>query len=142
MANPVLAAGNVVRFNGQGALASQTETEPRHALRRRTLKAGIVAYNNHFCTLPCMVRDLSATGAHLRLEGSVSAPDGFDLIVESDGLEATCEVVWRKDSDLGVRFIGAPRQVAVKKAQIVNARVPVPTPTLRRKPKTTPPSPI
>ena len=141
MANPVLAAGNVVRFNGQGALASETETEPRHVLRRRTLKAGIIAYNNHFCTLPCMVRDISATGAHLRLDGSVSAPDGFDLIIESDGLEATCEVVWRKDGDLGVRFVGAPRQVAVKKSQIVNATVPGTAQTLRRKPKT-PPSPI
>jgi hypothetical protein len=136
MANPVLAAGNIVQFNAQGALATKAAEEPRHAARRRMLKAGVIAYNNRFCTLPCMVRDVSATGARLRVDTSVSAPDTFDLIIESDGLEASCEVVWRKANELGVRFIGAPRQVAVKKSQVVNANVPVTPPSLRRKPKT------
>jgi hypothetical protein len=140
MANAALAAGNVVQFSTQGALATKTGTEPRGTPRRRMLKAGIIAYNNRFCTLPCMVRDVSGTGARLRLDGSVNAPDTFELIIESDGLEASSEVIWRKGSELGVRFIGAPRQVAAKKHQVVNAHVPVPAPSLRRKPKTPAPA--
>jgi hypothetical protein len=136
MANPVLAAGNVVQFNAQGALATKADEDPRHAGRRRMLKSGIIAYNNRFCTLPCMVRDVSATGARLRVDTSVSAPDTFELIIESDGLEASCEVVWRKANELGVRFVGAPRQVMAKKSQVVNANVPVTPPSLRRKPRT------
>jgi len=131
MANPIL-AGNVVQF---GAQAAKAEEEPRHAARRRMLKSGIIAYSNRFCTLPCMVRDFSATGARLRMDASISAPDRFELIVESDGVEASCEVVWRKLDELGVRFIGAPRQVAAKKAQVVHANVPATPPSLRRKPK-------
>ncbi|HXF53676.1 MAG TPA: PilZ domain-containing protein [Hyphomicrobiaceae bacterium] len=132
MANPILANSNVVQF---GAPAVKADEEHRCTARRRTLKSGIIAYNNRFCTLPCTVRDLSATGARLRVDGSISAPDRFELIVESDGVEASCEVVWRKLDELGVRFIGAPRQVTAKKAQVVHANVPAALPSLRRKPK-------
>ena len=108
--------------------------------RRRMLKSGVIAYNNRFCTLPCMVRDVSATGARLRVDTSVSAPDTFELIIESDGLEASAEVVWRRANELGVRFIGAPRQVAAKRSQVVSATQPAQAPSLRRKPRTSEPA--
>ena len=140
MANAALAAGNVVQFSTQGALAAKPDEEPRHVPRRRMLKSGVIAYNNRFCTLPCMVRDVSATGARLRVDTSVSAPDTFELIIESDGLEASAEVVWRRANELGVRFIGAPRQVAAKKSQVVSATQPAQAPSLRRKPRTSEPA--
>jgi hypothetical protein len=141
MANVVLAGANVVHFHAQGsALATKTEADARAALRRRTLKSGIIAYNNRYCTLPCMVRDVSATGARLRVDGTVSAPDTFVLIVESDGLEADCEVVWRKGNEIGVKYVGAPRQVAPKKTQVVTASIPEHAPSIRRKPKTPAPA--
>ena len=39
-------------------------------------------YNDRRSTIPCIDRDISDTGARLRTEGVVSAPDTFMLIVE------------------------------------------------------------
>lgn len=107
----------------------------RLAQRRRVLKGGVVAFNDHYSSLPCIVRDISDTGARLRIEGSMNAPDKFDLIIEIDGLEVACEVVSRKASELAVRFVSPPRRVAPRRAQVVQALVPTKPPTLRRQPK-------
>jgi len=104
--------------------------------RRRVLKSGIIAFNDRFSALPCTVRDLSGTGAHLRVEGTVNVPNTFELIIELDGLEASCQVVWRKDKEIGVRFSSAPRTVTRRRTQVVKALVPQEAPTLRRKPLT------
>jgi hypothetical protein len=111
------------------------QDEKRMAPRRRVLKAGVVAFNNRFSTLPCTVRDLSAAGARLRIEGSLDAPDTFELIIELDGLEANCEVVSRKAKEVGVRFVSPPRITAPRRTQVIKAHVPAQPPSLRRKPK-------
>jgi hypothetical protein len=128
-------SGTIVQFQAQGNAVAVVEGDNRRAPRRRTLKSAIIAYNGRFATLACTVRDISTTGARLRVEGTMSAPDTFDLIIQIDGLEASCEVVWRKDQDVGVRFLSAPRVVAAKRAQIITPVLPAEKPTLRRKPK-------
>jgi hypothetical protein len=107
----------------------------RNADRRRVLKAGVIAYNGRHVTLPCGVRDLSQVGARLQVDGSVSAPDTFELLVDLDGLEAACEVVWRRGSEIGVRFLEPPRIVDKKREQVVNQwAASTAKPSLRRKP--------
>ena len=109
--------------------------ERRQAPRRRVLKAGIVAFNDRFVSLQCTVRDISATGARLRVDGSINVPDKFELIVEIDGMEVLCEVVSRKASQIAVRFIAPPRMLPPRRVQVVMALAPATPPTLRRKPK-------
>jgi hypothetical protein len=121
--------------NGNTALKPREANDARAAPRRKVFKAGTAASNNRHLTVSCTVRDLSATGARLRVENLASIPDTFELIIAVDGLEASCEVVWRKTNEVGVKFIGAPRMVAAKRAQIINPMVPAQPPTLRRKPK-------
>ena len=82
----------------------------RASLRRRVLKAGIIAFNDRHSTLPCTVRNVSDTGALIRMPGMVTPPDTFELIIELDGLEASCTVMWRKGEDVGVRFDKPPRR--------------------------------
>jgi len=129
--------GTVVHLHtaGNTALAAKTDDDARIAPRRRMLKAGKIAYNDRHVTIGCTVRDISATGARLRVEGSVTAPDTFELLIQLDGLEANCQVVWRSGSDVGVKFLGAPRTVTVKRAQVINPLAPAAAPTLRRKPR-------
>jgi hypothetical protein len=110
-------------------------TDARGAPRRKVLKAGIAASSNRHLTVSCTVRDISATGARLRVDNLASIPDTFELIIAADGLEANCEVVWRKSNEVGVKFLGAPRMVAAKRTQVVNPILPTQPPTLRRKPK-------
>jgi hypothetical protein len=111
------------------------QVDKRRSLRRRVLKGGIVAFNDRHSTLPCSVRDVSDTGARLRVTGSVSVPDTFELIIELDGLEARCEVIRRDGNDIAVRFLSVPRLARPTRSQVVNPLVPAQTPSLRRKPK-------
>ena len=125
--------GTVVQFSAIGnTLVKETQNDGRMSARRRVLKAGIAASNDRHITVACTVRNLSATGARLRTEGSLNIPDTFELIIEADGLEANCEVVWRKGNEVGARFLGAPRMVAAKRAQVITPLVPPKAPTLRR----------
>lgn len=129
-------AGTVVQFRStSSALLKQEQGDGRVAPRRRVLKAAVVASNDRHLTIDCMVRDLSETGARLRIDSSLTVPDTFELIIDIDGLEADCQVVWRAKNEAGVRFLGAPRRVAAKRVQVVNPIVPTIAPTLRRKPK-------
>src|SRR4026208_2335112 len=99
---------------------TETQGNKRRTPRRRVLKAGIIAFNDRHSTLPCTVRDLSDTGARLRLTGSVNAPDTFELIIELDGLEAPCKVVRRNGNDIAVRFLSQPRIVPPRRSQVVS----------------------
>ncbi len=93
----------------------------RHAPRRRVLKGAVIGYNDRRSTLPCTVRDLSDTGARLRTDSAINVPDTFVLIIELDGFEAECKVVWRKSPDLAVTFVAPPRSVAPTRTQVVTA---------------------
>jgi hypothetical protein len=125
--------GTVVPFSAIGnTLVKETQNDGRTSPRRRVLKAGIAASNDRHITVACTVRDVSATGARLRTESSLNIPDTFELIIDVDGLEANCEVVWRKGNEVGARFLGAPRMVSAKRTQIITPLVPAKAPTLRR----------
>lgn len=118
--------------------ADKPPVERRQSPRRRVLKGGVVAFNDRHVTLPCTVRDLSNGGARLRIEGSITAPDTFDLIIEIDGLEAPCEVVSRRGNELSVRFTSPPRMMPPRRIQVVNAIAPASQPSLRKRPKPVP----
>lgn len=104
----------------------------RRVPRRRVLKGAIIAYNDKHRTIPCTVHDISDRGARLRLH-AMAAPDAFILIIELDGIEADCKVVWRKAPDIGVTFIAPIRKVAAKRAQSVTALAHPTKPSLKRK---------
>ena len=106
--------------------------ERRVAPRRRVLKGAQAAFNDRHCSIPCVVKNISDTGARVRSDNVANIPDTFDLIIDLDGLEARCEVVWRKDMEVGVRFVGSPQQSSPKRHQIVNALAPASKPSLRR----------
>ena len=116
------------------AAAAQAQDGARKATRRRVLKSGIVAYNDRFSALPCIVRNLSSTGAQLRIDGTLNVPTTFELLVDLDGLEVRCEIVWRKDKEIGVRFTSPPRMVTPKRTQSVTPLTSRQAPPLRRKP--------
>ncbi|MGD9671063.1 MAG: PilZ domain-containing protein [Hyphomicrobiaceae bacterium] len=126
----------VFRFSPAGNAApavAQDANERRTARRRRILKSGIIAYNDRYCTVPATVRDISDTGTGLVVEPGAAVPDTFELLIPSDGLEADCEVVWRRGNRLGVRFLGAVRHVAPHNKQVIYPNVPQKKPGLRRK---------
>lgn len=107
------------------------ENDKRVAPRKRVLKGARIVFNGRSSTMSCTVRDVSDTGARLRVAQGQAVPSQFDLLIDVDGFEAPCTVAWRKGEEVGVTF-DAPPTVG-KRAQVVTPieRAPV---SIRRKP--------
>ncbi len=75
----------------------------RAAPRSRTLKGGKIALNDGFSTIDCLVRNLSATGALLKVTSILGVPDQFKLVMD-DGRSFACTIAWKRETELGVHF--------------------------------------
>jgi hypothetical protein len=81
--------------------ALQVLEKDRAAPRQRVLKAGIMEFNGG--TIDCVVRNVSETGAALEVASPVGIPSEFNLVISRDRTHR-CQVVWRKEKRIGVRF--------------------------------------
>ncbi|MCG6857914.1 MAG: hypothetical protein LJE67_07590 [Salaquimonas sp.] len=81
------------------------DDERRGSQRHRVLKSGLAAYNKHYSTLPCVMRNESETGARLNFDDLASVPIAFTLHVGVDGYQVECERVWREGKACGVKFV-------------------------------------
>ncbi len=100
--------------------------------RRRLLKSATICFNARHSTLPCTVRDMSEGGARLLAQGSINVPDTFELHIDLDGIWVACEVVWRRQSEVGVRFTSAIEVHAPTRKQVVSCPERAAKPSLRR----------
>lgn len=66
------------------------------------LKAGTIEFGGG--AIDCTVRNLSDTGAALDVTSPVGIPEHFTLVVQADEAHLPCQVVWRKERRIGVRF--------------------------------------
>jgi hypothetical protein len=57
----------------------------------------------------CTMLDISSGGARLRFDAAGEVPDLFTLLLSKldGGLKRHCVVAWRKDRQVGVRFVTA-----------------------------------
>lgn len=85
--------------------------EKRRAPRRRVLKAATIVFNDHRSVFNCTVRNLSETGALLKLDNTLSIPGRFSLVLEEHIVP--CEVARRGLSELGVAFFAPMRWQAL-----------------------------
>lgn len=54
----------------------------------------------------CLMVDVSATGARLKVDTPGTLPDDFTLLLSRDGqLRRNCSVAWRSETAIGVRFV-------------------------------------
>lgn len=79
------------------------QEERRATIRHRTLKGGKIAINDGFSVIDCTVRNMSTTGAMLRVASVVGIPDAFQLVM-SDGQKFDCVVQRKTGTDIGVTF--------------------------------------
>jgi hypothetical protein len=49
------------------------------------------------------MRDVSASGAQLKIASTIGIPDEFDLVIKGAAARH-CRVVWRKVDQIGVEF--------------------------------------
>jgi len=80
--------------------------ELRIETRQRTLEPGFIVAQGDIRGIGCTIRDISGDGARLRLENAYALPLHFTLITETDPVGYSCEIVWRKTDEVGIRFFG------------------------------------
>jgi hypothetical protein len=77
--------------------------DTRVAPRVRVAKSALIEHGGD--KTPCIVRDLSVSGAALELNFiTVQLPPQFNLLIPEDGLKLPCQVVWRRGFRIGVQF--------------------------------------
>jgi hypothetical protein len=82
--------------------------ELRRAKRTRRRNAAWIGFGTSDARVPCVLWDISATGARLAAARCKSLPSAFDLLLSNDeGSRRRCRVVWRNDRQLGVEFVAA-----------------------------------
>ena len=80
--------------------------ELRVETRQRTLEPGFIVTRGDIRGIGCTIRDISEDGARLRVENGHALPLHFTLKTETDPVGYSCEIVWRKSDEVGIRFIG------------------------------------
>ncbi|MBA5776834.1 PilZ domain-containing protein [Stappia sp. F7233] len=80
-----------------------SNSERRKATRRRTLKGGKIILGR-VSVFDCTVRNLSDTGALLKLPSTVGIPDEFEFKIANDDIHVIAKVRWRTETEIGVFF--------------------------------------
>lgn len=105
---------------GPGVAVKVKSKDGRRAPRKSSVIGATITAKSMVAERPCKVVDMSATGARLRILPTsdqlrglpAGVPDTFTLILRVDRLEIDCEVAWRKDREIGIRFAGLARPLA------------------------------
>jgi hypothetical protein len=94
-----------------------TAGEGRFAPRRKDQVPALIYFDGTATSLPCLIRDMSTTGAKLELregwdnpfKSNASQMDRIKLVIRMDKVMYDCRVVRRGETELGVKFIAAPK---------------------------------
>ena len=94
----------VVDATGQTIVRDDSTHEKRRQQRDRVLRHARIIYSASSCTMDCIVMDLSENGARIKPSDMLLCPEEFTLRVPF-GTSRDCEVVWRRNTEVGVRFM-------------------------------------
>jgi hypothetical protein len=80
-------------------------TKKREA-RKSLSQPGWITLDGGFAARPCVVQDMSASGAKITLDDSSALSSRLRLAFARDARTGrNCEVVWRRGKSLGVKFV-------------------------------------
>ncbi|MBO6758656.1 MAG: PilZ domain-containing protein [Roseibium sp.] len=103
-----------------GPQADARASDPR-IRRTRVLKKGKIIFQRGLRSIPVLVRDLSEDGAKLQFDQPYLLPRSFDLHIDLEDFEVTCERRWSEGLIHGVAFIGEKRKVSQDRAQVLKS---------------------
>ena len=74
--------------------------------RKSVQQPGWITLEGGFAARPCVVQDLSSTGAKVTVDDPNALPDKLRLAFSRDARTGrSCEVVWRRGKTVGVKFV-------------------------------------
>jgi hypothetical protein len=86
----------------------------RRAPRRRVLKSARIVFDD-WRIVNCAIRDLSETGAQLRLESLTALPHKFRLVLLAENTIRPVQVAWKHNETIGVSFTGEASKAPLRK---------------------------
>jgi len=80
-------------------------TKKREA-RKSLSQPGWITLDGGFAARPCVVQDMSSTGAKITIQDPNVLPTRLRLAFARDARTGrNCEVVWRRGSSIGIKFV-------------------------------------
>ena len=80
--------------------------ENRRTQRRKVVQGASLFVGVGEPTIACIIKDLSNSGARVKVDTVTALPDEIILMLSRDGhLNRPCRVVWRDGSLIGLQFI-------------------------------------
>jgi hypothetical protein len=87
---------------GADKMALTRKREARKSLQQRAW----IFFDGGFAARPCIVQDMSSTGAKIAIDDPNSLPAKLRLAFERDARTGrSCEVVWRRGATVGIKFV-------------------------------------
>jgi hypothetical protein len=78
----------------------------KREVRKSLRQPGWITLDGGFAVRPCVVQDMSSTGAKITMDNSNVLPARLRLAFARDARTGRdCEVVWRRGKVLGVKFV-------------------------------------
>jgi hypothetical protein len=110
-----------------GAVGTLTDDNRRWAHRRSSATAATLNGSELGDPVPCVVLDTSSTGARVRPHFARGArcqtlkdlPDHFTIIFTIERVAMDCVVAWRRDGEVGLRFVSPARTVPKPKRVMI-----------------------
>lgn len=97
------------RANGPTMDVTEKRQNPRRGIEHTVFMATGVGTPQR-----CEMRDVSESGARLRVNDGRTAPQEF-LVVLGMGLNRWCRVMWRSEAEIGIKFIEPPASLKAGK---------------------------
>lgn len=90
------------------------------ARRARVYKKGKMVFQNGLRSIPCVVRNISDGGAMLEFDQPYILPKDFELYIDLEDYEVSCERRWETGLKCGVMFTSDRRHVPQKRYQTLS----------------------
>nr|WP_319386611.1 PilZ domain-containing protein [uncultured Roseibium sp.] len=88
--------------------------------RARVYKKGKMVFQNGLRSIPCVVRNISGGGAMLEFDQPYILPKDFELYIDLEDYEVSCERRWETGLKCGVMFTSERRHVPQKRYQTLS----------------------
>ncbi len=88
-----------------GVIEEEAAADKRRAPRVRALLGGRLAYGGGYFTLECLVRDMSADGARIKIPEGQAVPPNLYLLELRSGVVHEARVAWRRLPEVGLEFV-------------------------------------
>jgi len=78
----------------------------KREIRKSVQQPGWITLDGGFAARPCVVQDLSSTGAKVTVDDPNTLPGRLRLAFSRDARTGrSCEVVWRRGRTVGIKFV-------------------------------------